>query len=221
MHSFLTLASDLSARLKKSGDSGGTGDKLQKPLRDSSNYVPTLQIKVSPLQNEWGHKRAVSGDENSVTKQRDRFAVPTAPSVPTKFEQAHAPTLAPDNVHEWYAMLEELTAFNPPEWASPVRWQNMIFDADAFLSRWAIAADQLSWTALDLFGVHPNAPADRYDVMGLLHVVQGGAVVALTADAATIRRPSQAILTYRLRNAAGGVLVLDMVRQHAFARNNR
>jgi hypothetical protein len=83
----------------------------------------------------------------------------------------------------------------------------MLSDAENFLSRWGSAARSLGWTALDLFGVHPIAPAARFDVMGLLLLTQGGAVVALTADGATVRRTTGAALSYQRPTQAGAVLI--------------
>jgi hypothetical protein len=100
---------------------------------------------------------------------------------------------------------------NCPERISPDRWQEVISDAEIFLARWGSAAHSLGWTALDLFGVHPRAPAARFDVIGLLLLVQGGAVVALTADAATIRRKTGALLSCR-RPVAPGAILISAVR---------
>ena len=66
------------------------------------------------------------------------------------------------------------------------------------------------WTALDLFGVHPLAPAAGFDVMGLLLLIQGGAVVALTDAAATIRRPSGAVLTFRRHPQSSRILLSEV-----------
>jgi hypothetical protein len=92
---------------------------------------------------------------------------------------------------------------------SPDRWNHVLSDAENFMTRWGSAAHSLGWTALDLFGVHPAAPAARFDVMGLLLLTQGSAVVALTTGAAMIRRPSGAVLTYR-RSGIGAVLLSRM-----------
>jgi hypothetical protein len=83
----------------------------------------------------------------------------------------------------------------------------MLSDAESFLSRWGTVAHSLGWTAVDLFGVHPVAPAARFDVMGLFPLLHGGAVIALTEDAATIRRSSNAILTYRRGDQAEAVCI--------------
>jgi hypothetical protein len=111
----------------------------------------------------------------------------------------------------WHTVLAAMEGRSCPEWISLDRWQEVISDAETFLSRWGSAAHSLGWTALDLFGVHPIAPAARFDVMGLLLLVQGGAVVALTADAATIRRKTGALLTFR-RPAATGAILISAVR---------
>jgi hypothetical protein len=55
--------------------------------------------------------------------------------------------------------------------------------------------------------VHPFAPASRFDVMGLILLLQGGEVIALTDQAATIRRRSNAVLTYRRANQTGAVCI--------------
>ena len=212
MHSLATLVADITALLKTSGDSGDTGDRRFNKLKNNSKLVTTHADDLSPLINRVVTAENSSGDKDCDSNQLLNGGVTTVTSVTTHLRRGRAPTLAPGNVAEWHAILNELTAVDPPDWASSVRWQNMLSDADALLSQWGDAADQLGWTALDLFGVHPNAPADRYDVMGLLLVVQGGDVVSLTAETATIRRPSNAVLTYSRANAAGGILVTKAKR---------
>jgi hypothetical protein len=110
----------------------------------------------------------------------------------------------------WHTVLAAMEGRSCPEWISLDRWHEVISDAEIFLSRWGSAAHSLGWTALDLFGVHPTAPA-RVDVMGLLLLIQGGEVLALTMDAATIRRKTGAVLTYR-RPAAPGAILISAVR---------
>jgi hypothetical protein len=111
----------------------------------------------------------------------------------------------------WHTVLAAMEGRHCPERISSDRWQEVIADGETFLARWGSAAHSLGWTALDLFGVHPSAPAARFDVMGLLLLVQGGAVVALTADAATIRRKTGALLTCR-RPVAPGAILISAVR---------
>jgi hypothetical protein len=79
--------------------------------------------------------------------------------------------------------------------------------ADAFLSSWGRAAYDLGWTALNLFGVHAIAPGSRYDVMGLVPLLGGGSVFALTEQTAAIRRHSGSTLTYTRKQGSGAVLL--------------
>jgi hypothetical protein len=48
------------------------------------------------------------------------------------------------------------------------RWDLLLGDAENFLTQWGSTASALGWVALDLYGVHPVAPAARFDVMGFL-----------------------------------------------------
>jgi hypothetical protein len=88
------------------------------------------------------------------------------------------------------------------------RWEMLLHDAERFLDRWSPTAHAMGWTTLDLFGVHRTRPAVRFDVMGLLLLLQGGEVIALTAEVASIRRLSGAVLRFP-RPTTGGVLLSE------------
>jgi hypothetical protein len=124
----------------------------------------------------------------------------------TKFERTDKRDLDgfPD---EWRAIAGELRGSNPVDGFGDARWQLLVDDTEIFLPRWGKAAHLLGWTAIDLFGVHPAAPAVRFDVMGLLPLLGGASVVALTTDEARMLRPSKAMLTFRRAQQAGAVLV--------------
>jgi len=74
-------------------------------------------------------------------------------------------------------------------------WQQAIQDADNFLARWGTQAHALGWTARELFGLHtvPLRPSlnysrlSRYDETGLIWLLRGRAVVALTEATAIIQ----------------------------------
>ena len=76
------------------------------------------------------------------------------------------------------------------------RWRDTLRDGALFLSDWATPAHELGWTALDLFGAHRIAPEARWDCAGLVLLIGGGRVVAMTASSATIQRRSGSRLTY-------------------------
>jgi hypothetical protein len=97
----------------------------------------------------------------------------------------------------------------PPALVPVERWRQCVQDGKRFLAKWGEQAEALGWTSADLFGLHqvPAKPApsysrlSRYDCTGLIWLLQGRAVVALTADTATIRNPATGSLTtYRRFN---------------------
>jgi hypothetical protein len=90
----------------------------------------------------------------------------------------------------------------------PEAWQPAVADAHAFLAKWGTQSAAFGWTARELFGLHPvpERPTasyrrlSRYDSTGLIWLLQGRPVVALTAETAAIQTASGGILTYRKSN---------------------
>jgi hypothetical protein len=88
------------------------------------------------------------------------------------------------------------------------RWGQALRDAEGFLRQWGGQAHALGWTARDLFGLHkPPANAapnyrrlSRYDATGMVWLLEGRDVIALTADTAAIRCPSGSVTVYRKNN---------------------
>jgi hypothetical protein len=66
----------------------------------------------------------------------------------------------------------------------------------------------LNWSSRDLFGLHtpPEKPhpsyrrLSRYDATGLIWLLQGREVVALTSDSASIRNPKSGVVTVYRRH---------------------
>jgi hypothetical protein len=95
-----------------------------------------------------------------------------------------------------------------PEFVPVERWLRAIEDGRRFLAQWAGPAAALGWTAPDLFGLH-QAPAkprpsynrlSRYDGTGLVWLLGGRPVVALTEATAAILGPTGAVTVYRRHN---------------------
>ncbi len=61
---------------------------------------------------------------------------------------------------------------------------------------------------LDLFGAHPEKPLERFDCAGLVLVLNGAAIVALSDTEAVIEKPSGARLTFRKRGQASPEMCL-------------
>ncbi len=87
-----------------------------------------------------------------------------------------------------------------PDWPE-AGWRALQEDALEFLRGWAAQAHALGWDGLDLFGVHGEAPHARLDGMGLVPLLSGRPVVALTEDSAAIKANSGGTLTFRMRRA--------------------
>jgi hypothetical protein len=109
---------------------------------------------------------------------------------------------------------KELAAFRSacPELLEPPRWQQAIRDADSFFLKWGQQAQALGWTARELFGLHsvPERPAPtycrllRYDATGLIWLLQGRPVVALTETEAAIQGATTVLVYRKQRKTALG-----------------
>lgn len=92
-----------------------------------------------------------------------------------------------------------------PEHIELVDWKCAIADGSTFLSRWGEQAAALGWCPRDLFGLAPvparPAPIfrrlSRYDLTGLIWLLRGRPVVALTQSTAAIQGSTGAVICYR------------------------
>jgi hypothetical protein len=98
-----------------------------------------------------------------------------------------------------------------PDYVEANCWRQAAEDGRRFLARWGEQAAALGWTAKDLFGLHkpPEKPhpsysrLSRYDEAGLIWLLCGREVVALTEATAAIQSSNgaiSAITTYRRHN---------------------
>ena len=94
-----------------------------------------------------------------------------------------------------------------PDHVPTVRWQQAVEDGRAFLAKWVGQAEALGWSARDLFGLHkPPKPhpsysrLSRYDHIGLVWLLHGRSVLALTDGTAAIENATGAVTIYRRFN---------------------
>jgi hypothetical protein len=95
-----------------------------------------------------------------------------------------------------------------PELVPAARWQQAVADGRTFLARWGTQAERLGWTSKDLFGLfpvpenpHPSfSRLSRYEHTGLIWLLHGCPVIALTEATAAIQHPSGAITIYPKHN---------------------
>jgi hypothetical protein len=92
-----------------------------------------------------------------------------------------------------------------PDHVEADRWEAAVEDGRRFLAQWGEQAEALGWSPRDLFGLR-KPPANphqsysrlsRYDEAGLIWLLEGRKVLALTAETAAIYNPSGSITTYR------------------------
>ena len=95
-----------------------------------------------------------------------------------------------------------------PDHVPVERWEQAVEAAKRFLAKWGTQAEALGWKSADLFGLaplperpHPSyRRLSRYDCTGLIWLLQGRPVVALTEATAAIENPTGNITVYRKHN---------------------
>jgi hypothetical protein len=98
---------------------------------------------------------------------------------------------------DWAQGVADLLAMSPhPDWPDTA-WNTLQNDALAFLRERAAQAYALGWNALDLFGVHATASRARLDGMGLVPLLNGRPITAMSENGAVIAVASGGVQTYR------------------------
>lgn len=109
----------------------------------------------------------------------------------------------------WAEALARLDPAKPPADVPPRRWLVFINDCGRFVDGgWAERAAAFGWGPLDLFGCDRQRPFARIDHLGLLWLLNGGAILELRRDRATIQAVSGARQTYSRRPVEVGQVTL-------------
>lgn len=98
---------------------------------------------------------------------------------------------------EWAEGFARLDRSLPPRGFTPKRWQRVIDDGGRFLDLWGSNAAALGWDTASVFGVDPRAPGWRLDSAGLVMLIDGADVSAISSKSAILRLPTGATQTYR------------------------
>ena len=149
---------------------------------------------------------SIEGSQKTPTSLTDRTdkSIPQAFKLTTdkadeRSQPARVVLLAvPPGVPEaWVQGVADLLAMARPASCPDARWQTLREDAYTFLRDHAARAHALGWTGHDLFGAHPEKPQERFDCAGLVLVLNGATIVALSDTEAVIEKPSGTRLTFR------------------------
>ena len=98
---------------------------------------------------------------------------------------------------EWAEGFAKLEAMPPPAGVDPAQWAAVVNSASRFLDQWGAKAAAHGWTAGELFGLDPNAPLNRRDRRGAAFFLAKVEVVAVTAEAITLRDGRNVLRLYR------------------------
>jgi hypothetical protein len=119
----------------------------------------------------------------------------TAPSLSEQQRPSASPVET--SIELWRRGVERLSSMSPPSGYPERAWTQLLADAGRFLDRWGAQAARLGWQTWELFGCHRRAPFGRIQGMGLVLLLRGKELVALTDAEAVIRTATGARQTYR------------------------
>jgi len=105
----------------------------------------------------------------------------------------------------WAEGFARLDPDRPPGDVPLQRWQRFIDDVGLFLdSPFCAVAVALGWGPLDLVGCDGARPFARIDKSGLLWLLRGDRLIAMTENTATVEAPTGARQTWRRKPAEPG-----------------
>lgn len=115
---------------------------------------------------------------------------------------------------EWAEGLAKLDTMLRPQNISETRWRQAVGAAGHFCDRWAAKASALGWTTVDIFGVDRIKPEGALHMAGLIWLLQGKEVVAISDDAVVVETVNGARQSFRPRlgtsDAARRVLLWEL-----------
>jgi hypothetical protein len=164
---------------------GGTivlrGDrlKLSAPEPLPQNLLEEVRLRKSDLIDHL-QQRARSGPRGHAAGQAGASATSPSGAIPA-----------------WAEGMARLGAMPPPRTYPQHAWLQLIVDAERFLNGWAQQAAALGWPTWEIFGCHRRAPSGRIQGMGLILLLRGDEIAALTETEAVIRTRTGAHQTYR------------------------
>lgn len=123
-----------------------------------------------------------------------RNAAPRVP--PAKLATAAKP-VGRGVVQDWKEGIALLDAEQPPHDVPPRRWRQFLYDAARFLDGgFADQAAALGWDVYDLFGCDCSRPYARIDNAGLIWLLNGNRLIAMTELLACIDMKTGSTQTY-------------------------
>src|SRR5262249_17000380 len=152
-------------------------------------------------------KRGFEGFEGPLSSDGLRSATPRAEAEPIPRREMAAGLYNWSQSDDGYASALAALRATCPVYVPADRWRQAIADPELFMFEWGGQAQAFGWTARELFGLHmpPERPAasysglSRYDETGLIWLLRGRPVIALTETTAAIQGAT-GVLPYRKLN---------------------
>lgn len=98
----------------------------------------------------------------------------------------------------WRAGLARFLVMPCPDDRSSTYWRRLQIDCERFDREWGRTAMLLGWSAVDAFGSPPDPSSAAVDQLGLVPLLRGRTIAAMTAQSATILNEHGAPNTFRL-----------------------
>jgi hypothetical protein len=166
--------------------------------QSSDQLLKSLDILKTPV-----------GDSTALTfEDREYFEEPSRDLISRAQETEERAALVQYGAgvpREWAEGFARLDRASPPRGFSPGRWQQVIDDGGLFLDRWASKAAALGWDDASVFGVDSKAPGWRLDHAGLVVLIDGADVTAITDRTAILRLRTGSVQVYHRQDATGAV----------------
>ena len=182
-------------------------DILQNEVRAPTPPKPAKAPKVDPIKPPQPRTLGGLGALGGVAGETDSPPAP-ADNAPARgeAEAERAAIVEHDGAipREWAEGFARLDPDRPPRDVPPARWLRLVDDVGLFLDRWATCAAALGWGPHDLFGCDRDRPFARLDRNGLLWLVNGNRIVALSENAAVIEGRVGVRQTWRRRPSEPG-----------------
>ena len=179
-------------------------DTLQNEVRAPIPPKPPKAPKVDPIEPPQARTLGGLGALGVVAGETENLPAP-AEATPAAWGEAEGERAAifehegkiPRAWAEGFAMLDP---DRPPGELPLKRWQRFVDDLGLFLdSPFCAVAAALGWGPNDLFGCDRDRPFARIDAAGLLWLLNGDRLIALSENTATIEMKTGARQTYRRR----------------------
>ncbi len=179
----------------------GTSTDTTRTATSAVTLATLATLAAQPAENEISNTEVCAATTGPDEQDKNQIQSPT-PAKAAKVAKVQPPASA----SPYQGILDTLER-RCPDFVETRRWRQAVEDGRRFLASWGEQANAFGWTARELFSLHtpPKRPAatysrlSRYDETGLIWLLCGRPVIALTETVAAIQGAT-AVLTYRKLN---------------------